>query len=372
MFKATQEVYLIGKGGFPLEAGSRGHYFCKFASVLKFMHPLKISKENIRLQKIVALIAILLFIVKVVAWFLTGSLAILTDALESIVNVVAGAIGLYSLNVSAKPRDEGHPYGHGKVEFISAAVEGTLVVVAGFFIIYKSVENYFYPHPIAKLDYGILLISVTAVVNYITGTICIKTGRKNNSLQLIAAGKHLNTDTYSTAGIIAGLILIYLTGLEFIDSLVACIIAIIIIYTGYKIVRTSIAGIMDEADLQLLNNIVALLNKNRPENWIDLHNLRIIKYGSTLHCDCHLTVPWYLNVNEAHAEIEALAALIRIEFGESVELFVHSDGCVEYSCRICSKQNCMVRKHPFEKKITWTIQNISKDAKHTITSEEED
>ena len=328
------------------------------------------SQENIRLQKIITFIAIILFIVKIAAWFLTGSLAILTDALESIVNVVAGAIGLYSLNVSAKPKDVDHPYGHGKVEFISAAVEGTLVATAGFFIIYKAVENFIYPTAIAKLDYGILLISITAVVNYIAGTICVNTGKKNNSLQLIAGGKHLKTDTYSTVGIVAALILIYFTGLEVIDSIIACIVAIIIIFTGYKIVRTSIAGIMDEADTKLLNDIVALLNKHRPENWIDLHNLRIIKYGSTLHCDCHLTVPWYLNVNEAHAEIETLGALIRNEFGESVELFVHSDGCQEYSCKICSKQNCMVRKHPFEKKIAWTIQNISKDAKHDIFSEE--
>ncbi|MDQ2720791.1 MAG: cation diffusion facilitator family transporter [Bacteroidota bacterium] len=329
-----------------------------------------IAKENIRLQKIIVFIAIILFIVKFIAWFITSSLAILTDALESIVNVVAGVLGVYSLYVSSKPKDADHPYGHGKAEFISAAVEGTLITVAGFFIIYKSVENFIHPRIIAKLDYGILLISITAIINYIAGSLCVNTGKKNNSLQLIAGGKHLKTDTYSTAGIIAGLVLIYFTGLQFIDSLIACIVAIIIIYTGYKIVRTSIAGIMDEADVQLLNNIVSLLNKHRPENWIDLHNLRIIKYGSTLHCDCHLTVPWYLNVYEAHAEVEALSSLIRNEFGESVELFVHSDGCQEFSCKICLKQNCMVRKHPFEKRLTWTIKNISRDSKHNILSEE--
>jgi cation diffusion facilitator family transporter len=308
---------------------------------------LKAPQQNLRLQKIITLIAILLFIVKGVAAFITGSLAILTDALESIVNVVAGALGLYSLYVSAKPKDTDHPYGHGKVEFISAAVEGTLIIVAGFFIIYEAIENFIHPHTIAKLDFGILLISITAIINYIAGTVCVNTGKRNNSLQLIAGGKHLKTDTYSTIGIVAGLILIYFTKLEFIDSIIACIVAIIIIFTGYNIARTSIAGIMDEADMKLLKNIVAVLNKNRPENWIDLHNLRIIKYGSTLHCDCHLTVPWYLNVYEAHAEIDALAFLIRNEFGESLELFVHSDGCQEYSCKICAKQNCLVRKHTF-------------------------
>lgn len=328
------------------------------------------TNENIRLQKVIIFIAIILFIVKIIAWIITGSLAILTDALESIVNVVAGFIGLYSLTVSAKPKDADHPYGHGKVEFISAAVEGTLIVVAGFFIIYKSVENFIEPRPIAKLDFGILLISLTAIVNYIAGSVCVKIGKKNSSLQLIAGGKHLKTDTYSTAGIVLALVLIYFTKFELLDSIIACMVAAIIIFTGYKIIRTSIAGIMDEADIKLLKNIVAILDKNRNENWIDLHNLRIIKYGSTLHCDCHLTVPWYLNVNEAHTEIEALGTLIRNEFGESVELFVHSDGCQEYSCKICAKSHCMVRKHPFEKRKTWTINNISRDAKHSILTEE--
>lgn len=299
---------------------------------------------------------------------MTHSLAILTDALESIVNIAVGFLGLYSLNLSAKPRDADHPYGHGKVEFISAAVEGTLIVVAGLFIIYKAVQSFFYPHEIAKLNFGILLISFTAIVNFIAGSICIATGKRNKSLQLIAGGKHLVTDTYSTTGILAGLVIIYFTGYIFIDSLIACIVAIIIIYTGYTIVRTSIAGIMDKADEKLLKDIVTLLNQHRKENWIDLHNMRIIKYGSTLHCDCHLTVPWYLNVNEAHGEIEALGALIKNEFGEAVELFVHSDGCKEYSCRICAKQNCMVRVHEFEKRITWTIENISHDAKHDINT----
>lgn len=326
------------------------------------------SKENIRLQKIITLIAIILFIVKIVAWFLTNSLAILTDALESIVNIIAALLGLYSLNLSAKPKDSDHPYGHGKVEFLSAGVEGSMVIIAGFFIIYRSTQSFFYPHSIADLNFGILLIALTAIINYVAGSFCILTGNKNNSLQLIAGGKHLVTDTYSTIGILAGLILIYFTGLTYIDSIVACLVAIIIIYAGYKIVRTSIAGIMDEADEKLLKEIVILINEHRKENWIDLHNLRIIKYGSTLHCDCHLTVPWYLNVNEAHKEVKDLAQLIKNKFGSSVEFFVHTDACIDSSCRICFKQNCAVRKHPFEKRIAWTIENISRDRKHDLNS----
>ena len=109
-----------------------------------------------------------------------------------------------------------------------------------------------------------------------------------------------------------------------------------------------------------------MLNAHRRPNWIDLHNLRIIKFGSILHLDCHLTVPWYLNVNEAHGEIENLSALVKDEFGETVELFVHSDGCMDFSCPICVKDDCPVRKHNFEKRLQWTVENISNDTKHHI------
>lgn len=160
--------------------------------------------------------------------------------------------------------------------------------------------------------------------------------------------------------------MIWLTRLAWLDSAVAYIFACLIIYTGYKIIRTSIAGIMDESDIILLTKLVNLLNTNRRENWIDLHNMRIIKYGSTIHMDCHLTLPWYLNINEGHEEVEALAEIVRNEYGEAVELFVHADGCQEFSCKICAKHDCLVRKHELEKRIEWNINNISRDKKHRL------
>ena len=303
---------------------------------------------------------------KLVAWYLTGSVAILTDALESTVNVVAGLIGIYSLYVSAKPKDTDHPYGHGKAEFLSAAIEGTLISVAGIIIVYEAINNLIHPHLIQSLDYGIWIVAATAIINYITGSICISTGKKNNSLALMASGKHLQSDTYSTVGIIAGLVLLYFVKLWWIDSAVAILFAFIIMFTGYKIVRTSVAGIMDEADTTLLEKLVVMLNTNRRPNWIDVHNLRIIKYGGTIHLDCHLTVPWYLNVHQAHVEIDALSALVKNEYGESMELFVHSDGCLDFSCNICTKDDCTVRKHPFEQKIEWTLDNIVSNKKHRV------
>lgn len=324
------------------------------------------TQQNLRLQKIITFVSILLFIMKLVAWYVTGSVAILTDALESTVNVVAGLIGIYSLYVSAKPKDTDHPYGHGKAEFLSAAIEGTLISVAGIIIVYEAINNLIHPHVIQSLDYGIWIVGATAIINYVAGSICISTGKKNNSLALIASGKHLQSDTYSTLGIIAGLILLYFVKLWWIDSAVAMLFAFIIMFTGYKIVRTSVAGIMDEADTTLLEKLVVMLNANRRPNWIDVHNLRIIKYGGTIHLDCHLTVPWYLNVHQAHEEIDALSALVKNEYGESMELFVHSDGCLDFSCNICTKDDCSVRKHPFEQKVEWTMDNIVSNKKHRV------
>ena len=245
-------------------------------------------------------------------------------------------------------------------------MEGTLIVSAGAIILYKAIKNLLYPIPIHRVDFGIWLVAATAVVNFILGYYCLLIGKKNNSLALLASGKHLLSDTWSTLGIIVGLVLLHFTGYKWIDGVVAMLFGLLIIYTGYKILRRSIAGIMDEADIKLLSHLVTLLNHNRSVNWIDLHNLRVIKYGSVLHIDCHLTVPWFLNVNEAHNEVDALSVLVRKEFGETVELFVHTDGCLPFSCKICNKENCAERKYNFEKRIDWTLENISQNKKHEL------
>jgi cation diffusion facilitator family transporter len=328
---------------------------------------LKTEQQNLRVQKWVAVVSVLLLAVKFIAYYATYSVSILTDALESIVNVAAGFIGLYSLYVAAKPRDQDHPYGHGKAEFLSAAIEGTLISVAGAIIIYKAVQHLVNPVALHRIDYGTWLIGSTAIVNFILGYYCLRTGRNNRSLALVASGKHLQADTWSTLGIVAGLLLLYFTGYQWIDSAVAIIFALFIMHTGYRILRRSIAGIMDEADMQLLTRMVEVLDTNRRQNWMDLHNLRVIKYGSVLHVDCHLTVPWYLNVKEAHVEIDALAGLIRQEFGESLELFVHSDACnPPFQCKICIKSDCNVRQHNFVQRIGWTLENVSKNKKHEL------
>ena len=325
------------------------------------------ANENFKFQRIIAIVGIILFLVKLYAWYVTNSVAILTDALESTINVIAGLIGLYSLYLSSLPKDQNHPYGHGKVEFISASIEGTLISIAGVVIMYEAIGELQNPKTIEKLDLGLILVSITAVINYLLGYYALKKGKKNNSLALIASGKHLQTDTYSTIGIVVGLIILYFTKIAWVDSVTALLFAAFIIHTGYKILRESISGIMDETDELLLKEVVDFLSEQRRENWIDLHNLRIIKYGSTLHFDCHMTVPWYFNIEEGHKEVDALEDAVKNYFGDRIELFVHLDACKEYSCNICSKTDCPVRKHPFQEKIKWTMQNVSLNKKHNST-----
>ena len=326
------------------------------------------ARENFKLQRWISILSVVLFIAKFIAYYLTHSMAILTDALESIVNVIAGFIGLYSLYIAAKPRDFEHPYGHGKAEFVSAAAEGSLIVAAGLMILYETVQNLIENATIHSLDYGLALVAITGLINFIAGSYTIKLGKKNNSLALIASGKHLHIDTYSTIAIIVGLVLMIITKLFWLDKAIALVMGIVIVFNGYKIIRTSLAGIMDEADEELLNKVIIMLNQKRQENWIDLHNLRVIKYGSLLHIDCHLTVPWYFNVHQAHNQIDALALLIRDEFGDAIELFVHTDGCLPFSCSICSKKGCSERQAIFEQKIEWTLANIISNKKHQLNS----
>ena len=324
------------------------------------------ARQNFNVQKWITTLSVILFAAKIIAYYFTNSLAILSDALESIVNVVAGFIGLYSLYVAAKPKDIEHPYGHGKAEFISAAAEGGLIVASGMLILYEAIANFIKSRPLEKLDIGVWLIAATAVINFIAGIACVKIGKKNTSLALQASGRHLIIDTYSTLTIIATLVIILFTKYFWLDKIVAGILAIVIMFNGYSIIRKSLAGIMDEADMKLLNKMVKLLNEHRRPNWIDIHNLRIIKYGSVLHIDCHLTVPFYLNVLEAHDEVDELKKLLASEFGESIEMFVHTDGSYPVSCPVKFAHYNETNVSSFSENKEWTLENIMKNERHGV------
>ena len=322
--------------------------------------------KPVTIQRNIAILSVVLFLAKMLAWYLTGSVTVLTDALEGIVNMVAGFLGLFSISLAAMPRDTNHPYGHGKVEFLSSAVEGTLIILSGFVIIYDAVHHLLAPHKLQKLDLGLLIVFMAGVLNYVAGRIAEKKGRKSNSMILLSAGKHLQTDAYSTIAIIIGLLLIILTGNRYawLDSSVALCFSMIIMLTGYKVLRRSISGIMDEMNVDLLKEVIDLLQTTRLPQWIDLHNLRVIQYGSMMHVDAHMSMPWYYTVAQADHEIDMLEHLIKSHFGSQVELFIHIDGCKEFQCKLCAVDGCPERKHRFREQLTWNIGNVWANNEH--------
>ncbi|WP_294309182.1 cation diffusion facilitator family transporter [Chryseobacterium endophyticum] len=323
------------------------------------------NKDKLAFQKLIAVFGIILFIGKIVAWKLTNSDAVFSDAMESIVNVISAFMGLYSLYLAAKPKDEDHPYGHGKVEFVTSGIEGALIAIAGLMIIYEGVNSLITGKVLSKLDVGIWIIAATAIINYLLGYISIKKGKAENSLVLISSGKHLQSDTVTTLGVVMSLIVVYFTKIYWLDSVVALIFGLYIIFVGYKIVRKSLSGIMDEQDPELLNQIIKVLEENRRTEWIDVHNMKIQQFGAHLHIDAHITLPWYYSLRDAHNEMEKMILLLAENINRSIEFNFHMDDCKPISCPICQIAECPVREKDFVKRVTWTPENVTNTEKHT-------
>ena len=326
------------------------------------------SKTNFTFQKTVAIVGIGLFIGKLIAWHLTNSDAVFSDAMESIVNIIAGFMGLYSLYLAAKPKDIDHPYGHGKVEFVTSGIEGALIIFAGVIIIVQAVDSLLNGNIPKKLDWGMLIIAVTAGINYLMAYISVKKGIQQNSLVLQSSGKHLQSDTITTLGVVISLVLVYFTKIYWIDAVVALIFGGYIIFIGYKIIRKALSGIMDEADQDMLARLAKIMNENRKREWIDIHNTRIQQHGSGLHIDAHLTLPWYFELRKAHEEMEETYKLIAENSNRSIEFNFHLDDCKTFSCEICQLSECKVRQRPFVKKIEWDENNISQVGKHDVNT----
>lgn len=309
-------------------------------------------------------ISMLLMLAKFVAYFITNSNAILTDAAESIVNVIASSFAFYSIYLSTLPKDENHPYGHGKVEFFSAFIEGVLIAVAGVIIVFKSGYDLIYPKPIVQLFEGAVIIGATGVVNLVIGYYLINTGKRHKSITLEADGKHLLTDAITSAGLVLGIILIKFTGIFELDSIISILLGLYIIFNGYKLTRRSVGGLMDESNVDLVKDIINILQENRKDPWIDVHNLRAQQYGADLHIDCHITLPYYFDLNHVHHEISAIDKLINGNADRKTELFIHPDPCLPACCNYCKMKQCPVRQEDFRAEIKWTIENATKNQKH--------
>ena len=326
------------------------------------------SQENYNFQKIVVVVGAALLIIKFAAYFITNSVAIFTDAAESIVNVLAGLMGLYALYLSAKPADRSHPFGHGRVELISATVEGSMIAVAGAMIIFEAVKDLMEPTGVSSLDVGLLLIIFAAAVNFIVGTIAVRKGRKNRSIALESSGKHLRTDTLSSVGIIIGLSVVFIGGKlgynwDILDPIIALLFGAFIIITGAGVIKKAMDGIMDKADAEILKEITSCLNEHRSDDWIDIHNLRVIKYGSKLHVEMHLTLPFDMTIQEMETENSRLHEAIESKFEDYVDLIMMPEPCKEFSCMHC-RRDCADRRAEFIESIVWNMNLLAQEHQH--------
>jgi cation diffusion facilitator family transporter len=318
-------------------------------------------------------VGILMFVGKLGAYFLTNSAAILSDAIESIVHIIAVSFVFYSLILSLRPASKIYPYGYGKVEYFSAGFEGALIIIAAISIIYYAMRDIVYGSVIGRLNTGAIIIGAASVINIFLGIYLVRTGKKTNSLILIADGKHILTDSYTSIGVIAGILMVVFTGVEIIDPVVAIAVALNILFTGAKLVKQSIGGLMNKTEEEMINKIANVLTsyKSQKEDWIDIHLLRYWKSGDRYFVDFHITMPYYLSVQKSHDYNTELHQIFKDIFEtDAVDMIMHLDPCKPWYCNICRKANCDVRQSEHTKDLTWDANKIVSRAPYLDVEEQ--
>ena len=304
--------------------------------------------------------------VKFYAYFLTHSQVVLTDALESIINVFTSSFALYSLYLADLPKDENHPYGHGKIEYLSVGFEGALIFIAGAYILHNATLGLLHPHPVARPDWGVLLLASTAVVNLGVGLLLVRAGKRLRSVALVGDGQHLYIDALTSIVSSVALVLVAATGVVRFDAGAALLLGGFILVNGGQMLRRSISGLMDETDTAIVAEVIAELQAQRRAPWIDLHNLRVQRYGANLHIDCHMQMPYYFTLEQVHTQLHDIEELIRARFAVEVEMFVHADPCTFAACSLCLMPDCPVRQHPLRHEVSWNLSNAVKNERHQL------
>jgi len=302
---------------------------------------------------------------KFYTYYLSHSVVVLSDALESIINVVAGLFAAYSIYLTGVPRDRNHPYGHGKIEFFSIGFEGAMIVFAGIGIIYSSVQHYLHPDTLANLGAALWLVAICGAANFALGYLLINRGKRLQSLTLEGDGRHIISDSYSSIGVLAAVAIIKLSGWAWADPLASFLAGVIILVSGFRLLRRSVSGLMDETDLEVVDDVVRILSEHRNPAWIDMHNMRVQRFGTLYHIDCHVTLPYYYSLEKVHEIISGLDRMVNEYFTKGeVEFFIHTDPCVFECCHYCAVEPCPVRKEPFTLHIAWSRENVLPNRKH--------
>ena len=255
--------------------------------------------------------AVVTILLKGIAWWLTGSVGLLSDALESFVNLAGAIMALAMLSLAASPADDKHAYGHGKAEYFSSAFEGFLILLAAVSIAYTAIDRFLHPQEIEAVGVGLLVSVVASLINLFAARELLKAGRAHNSITLEADAKHLMTDVWTSVGVIIGVGLVWLSGWLWLDPLIALVVAANIVWTGWHLMSRSASGLMDAAiPAEQIASIEVVLSKYRQQG-LDFHALRTRQAGRQAFISLHVLVPGEWTVQRGHDVVEDIEADIR-------------------------------------------------------------
>ena len=272
-------------------------------------------------------IAFLVLALKLGAWWLTGSVALLADALESVVNVAAAGAALVALRYAALPPDANHPYGHTKAEYVSAVLEGALIVFAAFSILNEAYGAWLDPHPITSPGVGLGISALATVINLYWAMLLLRRGRAARSPALLADARHLQADVVTSIGVIAGVAAVALTGKTWLDPLLAALCAVNILWSGWGLMKSSVSGLMDEAVPDELLGRIRRVVAAEAAGAIEAHDLRTRNAGRLIFIDFHLVVPGEMQVNDSHAICDRIEAALKAEVeGAVISIHVEPEG----------------------------------------------
>jgi cation diffusion facilitator family transporter len=306
------------------------------------------NRERLKAGIISLVVGTLLMAGKFLAYRLTGSAAIFSDALESIVNVLAAAFAVGSILFAGRPADRDHPYGHGKIEFLSAAFEGGLISFAAIAIGYEAIGGLLRGPQLQQLDLGLAIIVTAGIGNAFLGLYLLRVGRRTNSLILVADGKHVLSDFWTTLGVVIGLALVRVTGVQWLDPIIALIVAANLARTGFQLVRQSARALLDEEDAELLERILRAGEEVRWPGIIRLHHLRAIRSGRFAHVDAHVIVPEFWTIEHSHEQTDAFETRLLERCRVEGEIAIHTDPCRRLYCSACDLPDCAIRKEEFK------------------------
>lgn len=283
---------------------------------------------------------------KYLAFVLSGSVALKSDAIESIVNVVAAVFALGAVIFAGRPADKEHPYGHGKIEHFSAAFEGGLISLAAAFILLEAARGLIYGVELKDLGRGLLVNLAAGGLNGMLGWLLLTQGRKKRSKALEADGHHILSDFWTTMGIAAGLLAVKLTGLRWLDPFMALVVGLLLARTGFRLVKESSQALLDMEDPDVLRKVLAAMNGVRSWDIIAVHEMRTFRSGRYTHVDVHIVVPEFYPVRQAHDLCEAFGEKALEAAAIEGEVHTHVDPCGRLYCARCPAKACAIRLAP--------------------------